>query len=250
MADETKKDDISLSGYWIQFKEALYKSIMNIDQKYFQVSRFDYESILAWRERIYCYELYHQLRLHLPDKNFPYVLHGEIDKKGHGFIGKAFADYYEKYDHEKINPIYPNPDFVVHDPGSCNNLVAMEVKCTVKNNYEIKTGYTKDLSKLQIFICADKIKYDHGIFLIYGPKNQSATIENCSKIKDCLNEKQKDLIKFDKLHIFYHEVPDDNLPANIVQNNALYLYCLNEKNGSWVKVADISLKESNAVNSC
>jgi hypothetical protein len=64
---------------WKTFFRSLIESIACIDKKYFEVDRYDQEP--AMRERAYCYELYHQLRKRLCD-NFPYTLHGEIDKSG------------------------------------------------------------------------------------------------------------------------------------------------------------------------
>ncbi|MEZ5417441.1 MAG: hypothetical protein R2708_08860 [Vicinamibacterales bacterium] len=63
-----------------------------------------------YRERVYCYELYHQWRMRWRDQ-WPYSLSGEIDKAGHPIVR-------------------PNtkPDFLVHDPGTMRNLLALEVK--------------------------------------------------------------------------------------------------------------------------
>lgn len=63
-----------------------------------------------YRERVYCYELYHRWRAHWPD-GFPFTLGGEIDKSGHPLIrGGA------------------KPDFLVHVPGRMTNLLIVEVK--------------------------------------------------------------------------------------------------------------------------
>jgi hypothetical protein len=86
------------------------KAIQNIDAHYFQltVARNDE---LIYRERVYCYELYHQLRLLLGD-DFPYKLDGELDKRGHAIISDG-----------------KKPDFVIHVPGEMGqNLVVIEVK--------------------------------------------------------------------------------------------------------------------------
>ena len=60
------------------------------------------------RERVYCYELFHQLRLALHDSQL--TLTGEPDKRGH--------------------PDFPpiNPDFILHTPG-CHerNTAVVEV---------------------------------------------------------------------------------------------------------------------------
>ena len=67
-----------------------------------------------FRERVYCYELYHRWRCHWSEK-FPYSLGGEVDKKGHPRVrGKQLDN--------------TKPDFLVHVPGYMRNLLVMEVK--------------------------------------------------------------------------------------------------------------------------
>jgi hypothetical protein len=71
------------------------------------------------RERVYCYELFHQLRLALHDSQL--TLTGEPDKRGH--------------------PDFPpiNPDFILHIPGGHeSNNAAVEVECRVSLEHLIK----------------------------------------------------------------------------------------------------------------
>jgi len=66
----------------------------------------------ALRERVYCYELYHQLRCRMGSSQL--MLMGEPDKRGH----------------HALPPI--NPDFILHIPGEINvNAAAIEVECRV-----------------------------------------------------------------------------------------------------------------------
>lgn len=133
---------------WDNFRRALFESIQAIEGRYFYLDR--YEAPGAWRERIYCYELYHQLRSRLPE-NFPYILHGEIDKRGHENIRQHF------------DTEIPNPDFVVHRPGTEKNLVVIEVKS--ENSSQKKIDH--DIKKLRVF--TDSVGYEHGIMLFFGP---------------------------------------------------------------------------------
>ena len=51
-----------------------------------------------YRERVYCYELYHQLRLALR-RGFKYVLSGEVDKRMHpvlNLIREGLIDVHQK----------------------------------------------------------------------------------------------------------------------------------------------------------
>jgi hypothetical protein len=136
-----------VDNHWKQFKHALFAGIKNIGHRYFQIERYDDEP--AWRERVYCYELYHQLRCQLGDA-FPYTLHGEIDKQGQRFIRQSLGEA-------------PNPDFVVHVPSRMRNLAVIEVKSAAGLNAD---SAKRDLRKLQVF--TEQVQYRHGLFLIFG----------------------------------------------------------------------------------
>ncbi len=103
----------------------------------------------AYRERVYCYELYHQLRRDWP-ANTPFKLNGEVDKAGHQLLRLSNADRCK-------------PDFLIHTPGSMDgNFVVIEVKpCTASNK-----AIRKDLSTLALFV--NEVKYERAIYLIYG----------------------------------------------------------------------------------
>ncbi len=98
---------------------------------YFQLPVADADAV--YRERVYCYELYHQLRRKW--ENWKYSLTGEVDKYGH----PLFRD--DKYAQAK-------PDFLVHVPGSMeDNLVVIEVKSSSSN----PSGWQSDIAKLAWF---------------------------------------------------------------------------------------------------
>jgi hypothetical protein len=138
---------------WTVFRTALDEAIEKIQPSHFRVPRYEEES--AWRERVYCYELYHLLRCRLP-KDFPYTLHGEIDKIGHEAIVQHFG---------KIKR--PNPDFVLHNPGDMGieaNLVIVEVK---RSDADLKL-IKQDRWKTRKFI--KHVGYQHGVILFFGEK--------------------------------------------------------------------------------
>jgi hypothetical protein len=99
-----------------------------------------------YRERVYCYELYHQMRCRWPSKEAcPFYLNGEVDKSGHprGLRGV--------------------PDLLVHGPGDMNkNHAIIEVKNQSADNDQIRI----DLIKLTRF--AHDAGYRRSIYLIYG----------------------------------------------------------------------------------
>ena len=103
-----------------------------------------------YRERVYCYELYHRLRSVWP-KEWPYLLNGEIDKQGHSLLRRDQADRCK-------------PDLLVHQPGCMsNNLAVIEVKADNAKPAAIQ----KDINTLALFT-QSQVGYKRGIYLIYG----------------------------------------------------------------------------------
>jgi hypothetical protein len=106
-----------------------------------------------YRERVYCYELYHQLRCVLGD-DFPYALNGEVDKSGHPIV------------RDEIGP--RKPDFIVHVPGDmARNLTVIEVKPTTSTQAEFQDA----LRSLQGFV--QRAGYFGAIALVYGWKDRN-----------------------------------------------------------------------------
>lgn len=108
----------------------------------------------TYRERVYCYELYHIMRSiqegYIDSDKFKnidttFAINGEIDKRGHDFIINSY-----------------NPDFVIHKHGNMNdNLCVVEVKI----NYS-KSGLHKDFNTLSDMI--NNYKYKYGVFISIG----------------------------------------------------------------------------------
>jgi hypothetical protein len=139
------------------------KAIKDMDAHYFQlpVAKSDEPK---YRERVYCYELYHQLRCALGD-DFHYKLHGEVDKAGHPIIRNR-----------------KKPDFVVHEPGTMNNLVVIEVKSiTIETRIG---GLREDFEKLGWFIDPINAGYYRAIELIYGNVNGNLPLNIEREIKN------------------------------------------------------------------
>ncbi|EKE83332.1 hypothetical protein [Idiomarina xiamenensis] len=139
-----------------QFDETLRKATANLKENYFQLPIAGSEKV-TYRERVYCYELYHQMRVHWPKESM-YSLCGEIDKGGHPLVRGNGLDNLK-------------PDFLVHVPGTMDeNYLVMEVKpgnCSSK-------GIAKDIETLNAFV--QHANYQRAILLIYG-----TTLDNLSK---------------------------------------------------------------------
>ena len=139
------------------FIKHLCNAASRIPPHYFQLPDFGMEDPI-YREREYCYELYHQLRM-LMDEDAElkgYVLGGEIDKVGHPVIRRCA------------------PDFVFHHPGRMKNLVIVEVKPINADT----DGVRNDREKLEYFL-SPKVRYQAGIELVYGDdKKALAAFQN------------------------------------------------------------------------
>ncbi|MEN6592464.1 MAG: hypothetical protein ABFC12_04380 [Methanobacterium sp.] len=114
-----------------QFIKCLKVASKNMaDASYFQIDNTGSEELI-YRERVYCYELYHQLRCVLGEYR-PYKLQGEMDKSSHTEFAKPHK-----------------PDFIFHVPRNMQqNLVVVEVKKSdaVNNNLD---DFKKDINKLK-----------------------------------------------------------------------------------------------------
>ena len=116
--------------------EWLIDASYEISKPYFQIPTAGGERI--YRERVYCYELYHQWRRRWDDR-FPFLLCGELDKRGHTYIKGKNLDN-------------TKPDFLVHVPGEMTNLLVLEVKPSSGDIEEMAadlkklTAYRRDLT--------------------------------------------------------------------------------------------------------
>jgi hypothetical protein len=129
-----------------RFLKLLVDATELIPKVYFQLPVAEKEEPI-YRERVYCYELYHQLRTLLePEPGFSgYSLGGEINKQGHPIIRQCA------------------PDFVLHAPGGMDDNLVVEVKPV---NASLK-GIQKDLKTLKYFL-SEPVGYKLGVQLVYG----------------------------------------------------------------------------------
>lgn len=135
------------------------------------------ESFYRYSERVFCYELYHQLRIEI-DNNvndlFKGVLvQGEVKKMNIvSLLNKIGLDAFEK---DFI------PDILIHNPpDKTNQLCAIEVK-TINNLNEEQVS--KDLKKLNTY--CESLNYENAYFICVNtsPKH----IENILESIDCNN---------------------------------------------------------------
>jgi len=123
----------------------------------------------VYRERVYCYELYHQMRLCWPSK-CEYYLNGEVDKSAHPIL-------------EKLGANQAKPDLLVHKPGYMSGNHAI---IEVKKSDARRDGIRKDIKKLDLF--RREVKYQRAIYLFFGPSANESLLERIQKIADDFDE--------------------------------------------------------------
>jgi len=132
-----------------------------IEHDYFHISIDGGDPV--YRERVYCYELYHQMRLRWPP-NCQYYLNGELDKAAHPILEKIGADH-------------AKPDLLVHLPGyMIGNYAVIEVKRAESQ----KEGIRKDLSKLDLFVRT--VGYKRAVYLFFGHEADSNLVNRVQEI--------------------------------------------------------------------
>ncbi|HBJ86331.1 MAG TPA: hypothetical protein DDZ88_21240 [Verrucomicrobiales bacterium] len=162
------------------FSDLLKEASKKVTEDYFKLpiaSKVEED----YRERVYCYELYHQMRclwsrFHNPDK---LTLTAEVDKRGHEHFIKTLLD-------SKI------PDFLVHVAGGMgNNHTVMEVKTAKADSAKL----SQDLIKLNDFMNMRSGAYQHGILLIFGDSKRIK--EEVIKAREKAEEARKGLKPID-----------------------------------------------------
>ena len=129
------------------FLDILLRATERIEAHYFQLPIAGSEEPI-YRERVYCYELYHRIRECTPN-DYAYVLDGEVDKAGHPILRQETGRL--------------KPDFIVHVPGTMDrNLAIVEVKPINADNGSIQ----KDAQTLRLFL--ERAQYFKAVYLVYG----------------------------------------------------------------------------------
>jgi len=127
-----------------KYVKLVYDSIKNVPSSFFEIETANGVSPIR-RERVFCYELYHQMRciqtikrLNLND----FSINAEIDKSGHAIIKQKF-----------------NPDFIIHEQRNMTNHIVIEVKTNAN-----RAGILKDFETIKCMI--NCYNYIYGIFIM------------------------------------------------------------------------------------
>ena len=163
--------------------KSLLEASAHISADYIQLPVANSNSVV-YRERVYCYELYHNWRCNWP-AGFQFSLAGELDKRGHPVIHNGGI-----------------PDFLIHIPGEMKNLLAMEVKpwkraAHVKPSNEHVTEMVKDLVKLTKY--RQVVQYHAAYFWVYG-----MPLEAWAELRRRIRDNATDTIDWSQVICFAH----------------------------------------------
>lgn len=165
-------------------------SIESVEEKFFNFKIAGADDPIK-RERVYCAELYHQMRMKWV--GLDYDLNIEPDKKKHPII--------EKY----CGPV--DPDMVVHrggDMGPEDNLAVIEVKTS---GGDLTTGIEKDLNTIN---CMTSIPngYFGGVVIVFGELTE---LKKKNLLKRLKEYKSKEVNRL----TFFHQEQPGNSPEMI-----------------------------------
>lgn len=177
-----------ISDQFSRFCDLLSESTSRITVEYFKLPIVDlnrngenFKKAFVYRERVYCYELYHQLRT-LLNNQFKFMICGEVDKTNHPIISKKIGDII--------------PDLLVHTPGEFgkySNLVVIEVKSTQKKPNKLIEDFNKIKQMLDI-----ENGYHKGIMLVFG----EISSDKMNKFIQIYRNECKD--HYEKIKLYFH----------------------------------------------
>lgn len=177
----TRADDVE------SFRHILTIATERVGEQYFLLPVADQDGgapIIQYRERVYSYELYHQLRLAWP--TWGYSLGGEVDKRNHPVIHGPDLDN-------------AKPDLLIHVPGTMeHNLVVVEIKALSPDPANPERALIHDdLRKLRAF--CDRAAYEAGFLLVFG--------DDVNRIIDHVNAATAQGLNVDRIELWHHRGP-------------------------------------------
>lgn len=174
--------------FFNQLLQILGDSIVNIGNEFFNFQVAGNEDPIE-RERVYCGELYHQIRNRIED--FPFSINIEPDKKRHPYIENSCGAI--------------DPDLVIHRPGRMSrddNLAVIEVK---KSTGNLTDGIIKDIRTINCMTTLENGYYG-GMIIIFG---QLTNLRITNLIRRIAENKSEEIGKFNLiLHNHVNVIPE------------------------------------------
>ncbi|HTL67242.1 MAG TPA: hypothetical protein VL200_06250 [Lacunisphaera sp.] len=148
---------------FLALQKLIFSAVRKIPHTCFEVAVAGTDEPVI-RERVFCYEFYHQLRVLATETGFAYSIGPELDKGGHPIIRGDVI-----------------PDFVVHQPGDMGlNLCVVEVKPLSGD----ADGFDKDFRTLRDFV--QNYRYYRGVLLAFGnsPRAEQVIMRKTGAIRE------------------------------------------------------------------
>lgn len=167
--------------------ELLKESLKKIEKKYYLIDTASKSANPITRERVFCYELYHQARCiqMKTKKDNIFIINGEPDKKGH-----------TKFESE-------NPDLIFHNCKSMDeNYLVIEVKCPFAG----KNLVNNDVEKLLNFI--KKYQYQLAAFVMFGIRMEEFLKKYSDQLKEKFSHEDKHVLE--KVKVITRFSPDED----------------------------------------
>ena len=174
----------------LEIRRLVSEAAAGVSEQYFMLPVADAnggEPLIQYRERVYAYELYHQLRSRWPKSPWPYSLGGEVDKLGHPIVRDGDLEA-------------AKPDLLAHVPGTMeNNLLVVEIKAArPRENPNDRAAIERDLSKLVAF---RDVGYAWAILLVFG--------DSVERIRDYAHDSQKVRDNLHLIELYHHHRPEE-----------------------------------------
>lgn len=168
------------------FKRLLSEATADIAEQYFQLPTAGAQGAVlhVYRERVYAYELYHQLRRRCGElQGWPYSLGGEIDKRGHEVVRGPDLDN-------------SKPDLLVHVPGDMGqNLCVIEIKSLPSGRQAI----WDDVAKLTAY--RERADYASAILLVFG--------NGLDQVREYVRQHEAQAKAIEIIDLFHHARPTE-----------------------------------------
>lgn len=173
----------------------LCSSMESIEEKYI---KFDVANVTdpIQRERAYCYELYHQIRIRDEQLTGGYTVNSEPNKKNHPII------------ETQCGPV--DPDFIVHNNGNMgpeDNLAIIEVKTS---NGDLTAGINKDIDTINCMASIDN-GYFGAIIIVYGELSELRKRNLENRIKNNISE------SINKMTLVLQNAPNEDVKTIVIK---------------------------------
>ena len=157
---------VVINDIYKKYIKLLTKAVACVDNEYIDIyTKRDEVEFIKHYERIFCYELYHQIRR----------LQKKLNLNDYVIWGEPLKSYFKYIKDGKM------PDFLFHKPRTYDNLIIAEVK--MENSLD--SGVDDDFEKIENYLKNNNYKI--GVFICIGLSSDETREKIKNKLKDKYN---------------------------------------------------------------